>query len=208
VWHQGPRVNMIDMVVLSTRYHFFLGSSSEWNREVKRAGAGAVWGWVTDREVWPRVQFDLRLSIIRVKNVPCEIKKSNNSKKLNKKNWIFFLNFCFDLCRVLCSLAHGKGPIFAVCSAVWHTAKDRSLPCALQSDTRQRTDVRLSCGCRQTPFLCRASSRSTRQRPLPCGIYFAHGKGSFAVPNVAVRSSPCAGTRQSLCRVFFSLCRV
>ena len=41
---------MIDMVVLSARYDFSLGSSSGRNG-VKRARAGVVSGWVTDREV-------------------------------------------------------------------------------------------------------------------------------------------------------------
>jgi hypothetical protein len=46
------------MVVLSTRYNLLRGNSSEWNKEVKRAGGGVVWGWVNDREVLPRLKFD------------------------------------------------------------------------------------------------------------------------------------------------------
>jgi hypothetical protein len=42
---------MIDMILLLIRYNFFLGSSIERNKEVKRARAGVVCGWVTDREV-------------------------------------------------------------------------------------------------------------------------------------------------------------
>jgi hypothetical protein len=37
--HHGPRVNMIDMVLLSTKYSFYDGSSSSRNEVVNRARA-------------------------------------------------------------------------------------------------------------------------------------------------------------------------
>jgi hypothetical protein len=82
------------MVVLSTRYELLRGHSSEWNKEVKRARGGVVWGWVTDREVWPRPQFDQRLSVISVKNILIERLAIQRFKKIwkknFKKNWTFF----------------------------------------------------------------------------------------------------------------------
>jgi hypothetical protein len=60
------------MAVLSTRYNLLRGHSSAWNIEVKCAGGGVVWGWVTDWEVWPRPKFDQRLSVISVKNILIE----------------------------------------------------------------------------------------------------------------------------------------
>jgi hypothetical protein len=73
------------MVVLSIRYNLFCGNSSRWNREVKRDGGRLVWGWVTDREVWPRLYFDQRLSAISVKNVPIERLASQTIQRLEKK---------------------------------------------------------------------------------------------------------------------------
>ena len=95
MWHHGRRVNRIDMLVLSSRCQFFHGSSSGGNREVKRAEAGVVWWWVTECEVWPRVQFDLILSVLRVKNVRLKSKhfkklKKNLKKKFEKKILKFF----------------------------------------------------------------------------------------------------------------------
>lgn len=80
------------MVVLSTRYNLLRGHSSEWNKEVKRARGGVVCGWVTDREVWPRLKFDQRLSVISVKNIPIErLVRQTIQKKIKKKS--IFLNF-------------------------------------------------------------------------------------------------------------------
>jgi hypothetical protein len=78
------------MVVLSTRYNLLRGHSSGWNREVKRAGGGVVWGWVTDREVWPRLKFDQRLSVISVKNIPIERLVRQTIQKKIKKKFNFF----------------------------------------------------------------------------------------------------------------------
>jgi hypothetical protein len=77
------------MVVLSTMYNLLRGHSSEWNKEVKRARGGVVWGWVTDREVWPRLKFDQRLSVISVKNILIKRLASQTIQKF-KKIWIFF----------------------------------------------------------------------------------------------------------------------
>jgi hypothetical protein len=105
MWHSGIRVNRIDMVVLSIRYNLLHGHLSEWNKEVKRARGGVVWGWVTDREVWPRLKFHQRLSVISVKKYSnWEISESNNSKiqknleKKFQKNLNFFWKN-YKLCR-------------------------------------------------------------------------------------------------------------
>jgi hypothetical protein len=37
-------------------YNFFPGSSLGKNKEVKRAGAGVVLGWVNDPEIWQEVR--------------------------------------------------------------------------------------------------------------------------------------------------------
>jgi hypothetical protein len=42
VGHHGPRINIVDMLLLSARYQFFNGSLTEWNQEVKCAKAGVV----------------------------------------------------------------------------------------------------------------------------------------------------------------------
>jgi hypothetical protein len=42
--HHGPRVNRIDMILLSTKYNFFLGSSLGRNKKVKHVGARVVSG--------------------------------------------------------------------------------------------------------------------------------------------------------------------
>ena len=39
------------MIYISTSACFFLGRAVEWNLEVKRAGTGALSGWVTEWEV-------------------------------------------------------------------------------------------------------------------------------------------------------------
>jgi altronate dehydratase len=81
------------MVVLSTRYNLLHGHSSGWNREDKHAGGGVVWGWVTDRKVWPRLKFNQRLSVISVKNILIEILESRiiqRFKKIEEKIWTFF----------------------------------------------------------------------------------------------------------------------
>ena len=93
MWHNGIRVNSIDMVVLTRRYNQRSGTTGGWNREVKRARGGVVWGWVTDREVWPRLEFDRRLNVISVKNGQSErvtrqtIRKKKLEKKLKQKFW-------------------------------------------------------------------------------------------------------------------------
>jgi hypothetical protein len=92
------------MVVLSIRYNLLRGYSSGWNREVKRAGGGVVWGWVTDRKVRPRLKFDQRLSIISVKNILIERLASQIIQRLKKiqkkiqKNLNFFWKK-YKLCR-------------------------------------------------------------------------------------------------------------
>ena len=86
MWHRNIGVNRIVSVVLSSSDHCSLGVKEEGNPEVKRAGAG---GWVTDREVWPWVQFDLRLSILRVKNVINVRDWKKLKKNLNFFFWIF-----------------------------------------------------------------------------------------------------------------------
>jgi hypothetical protein len=45
--HHTLRVNRIDIVVLSTRCHFFHGSLTRRNKEVKGAKDAVVWAWVT-----------------------------------------------------------------------------------------------------------------------------------------------------------------
>ena len=52
MWQNGILVNSIECLVLTCRYNHRSGRAEGWNREVKRAQGGAVWGWVTDREVW------------------------------------------------------------------------------------------------------------------------------------------------------------
>jgi hypothetical protein len=74
------------MVVLSTRYNLLRGNSSGWNKKVKRVGGGVVWGWVTDREVWPRLKFDQILNVISVKNILIERLASQTISKI-QKNW-------------------------------------------------------------------------------------------------------------------------
>jgi hypothetical protein len=101
MWHSGIRVNRIDMVVLSTRYNLLHGHSFGWNREDKRAGGGVVWGWVTDREVWPRLKFNQRSSVISVKNILIERLVSRiiqRFKKIEEKNLNFFWKK-YKLCR-------------------------------------------------------------------------------------------------------------
>ena len=39
------------MIYISRSYNIVLGSGVEWNLEVKRAGTGALSGWVTEWEV-------------------------------------------------------------------------------------------------------------------------------------------------------------
>ena len=51
MWHPGPRINRIDRILMSTSCNLFSGSRSPKNSEVKRVWPGAIWGWVTDREV-------------------------------------------------------------------------------------------------------------------------------------------------------------
>jgi hypothetical protein len=53
LWHPGLGLNRIDRILISTSCNFFSGSSSPKNSEVKCAWPGAIWGWVTDREVLP-----------------------------------------------------------------------------------------------------------------------------------------------------------
>jgi hypothetical protein len=77
------------MVVLSTRYNLLRGNSFGWNREVKRARGGVLWGWVTDRKVWPRLKFDQTLSVISVKNIPIERLASQTIEKKIKKIELF-----------------------------------------------------------------------------------------------------------------------
>ena len=50
----AQELNRIDRILISTSYNLFSGSRSPKNSEVKRAWPGAIWGWVTDREVIPR----------------------------------------------------------------------------------------------------------------------------------------------------------
>jgi hypothetical protein len=88
------------MVVLSIRYNLLRGHSSEWNREVKHVGGGVVWWWVTDREVWARLKFDQKLSVIIVKNILIErlrVKQFKDSKKIKKNSNFFWKNY--KLCR-------------------------------------------------------------------------------------------------------------
>jgi hypothetical protein len=53
-------------------------------------GGGVVWGWVTDREVWPILKFNQRLSVISVNNILIE-RLANQTiqrlKKFKQKNW-------------------------------------------------------------------------------------------------------------------------
>jgi hypothetical protein len=89
------------MVVLSIRYNLLRGHSSGWNREVKHVGGGVVWWWVTDREVWPRLKFDQKLSVISVKNILIERLASQTiqrfRKKFKKNSNFFWKNY--KLCR-------------------------------------------------------------------------------------------------------------
>ena len=90
MWHNGIRVNSIDMVVLIRRFNQRSGRAGGWNREVKRAQGGVVWGWVTDREVLKirtkKRGFDWGLNVISVKNGQSErVTESNNLKKEIKK---------------------------------------------------------------------------------------------------------------------------
>jgi hypothetical protein len=80
------------MVALSTRYNLHRGNASGWNREVKRAGGRVVWGWLIDCEVWPRLKFDQKLSVISVKNIPIERLTSQTIQRCKKieKNSNFF----------------------------------------------------------------------------------------------------------------------
>jgi hypothetical protein len=80
------------MVVLSTRYNLLHENSFEWNREVKRDGGGVVWEWVTDQKVWLRLKFDLRLSVISVKNILIEILASQTIQRF-KKIELFWKNY-------------------------------------------------------------------------------------------------------------------
>ena len=82
------------MVVLKRRYNERSGRAGGWNREVKRAQGGAVWGWVTDREVSKirekKRGFNRGLNVIGDKNgqserVTCQtIRKKKLEKVWNK----------------------------------------------------------------------------------------------------------------------------
>jgi hypothetical protein len=100
MWHSDIRVNRIDMVVLSTRYNLLREHSSGWNREVKCAGGGVLWGWVTDREVWPRLKFDQRLSVISAKNILIERLASQTIQRFKKtEKKIKLFKKIYKLCR-------------------------------------------------------------------------------------------------------------
>ena len=49
----GSGLNRINRILISISCNFFSGSRSPKNSEIKRAWPGAIWGWVTDREVIP-----------------------------------------------------------------------------------------------------------------------------------------------------------
>ena len=50
---QPRELNRISRILIQTSCNFFSGSRSPKNSKVKRAWPGAIWGWVTDREVIP-----------------------------------------------------------------------------------------------------------------------------------------------------------
>jgi hypothetical protein len=71
-------------VIVSISYNKCRGNSCKWNSEVKRARPGALWGWVTEREV------DVSVWIEEVKSV---IKWSKKSYMHSFSYYLVFYNF-------------------------------------------------------------------------------------------------------------------
>jgi hypothetical protein len=61
-WNKNryQEVNRIDMKLISITCVQSTWKRDGKNSEIKRASARAVWGWVTDRKVWPRVSNSTR----------------------------------------------------------------------------------------------------------------------------------------------------
>ena len=53
MWYPDLGLNRINRILISISCNFFSGSRSPKNSEVKRAWPGAIWGWMSDREVIP-----------------------------------------------------------------------------------------------------------------------------------------------------------
>jgi hypothetical protein len=58
------RLIRIERVIVSISYNMCRGSSCNWNSEVKRAGSGALWGWVIKWEVTVLVWIEDVSSVI------------------------------------------------------------------------------------------------------------------------------------------------
>jgi hypothetical protein len=54
----SPRLNRINSILIPPSCNFFSGSPSAKNSRVKRAWAGAISVWVTDREAFPGAQSE------------------------------------------------------------------------------------------------------------------------------------------------------
>ena len=52
--YNDPGVNMIDRILIWVSSNFSSRSSFGKNLKVKRAWAGAIWGWMIEWEVWTR----------------------------------------------------------------------------------------------------------------------------------------------------------